>query len=133
MLAADVSLVASGLNKECTEEKLNFLEEKRIKPVEVVGMQKPEASEAESRKWTTKSFKVTVKTSRTRRLPYFDIFRPVSTSFNLLWPVLIPLDPFDPLTGFYLLSPVFTNFGPLSPISSPIHPFSHVFTVFYWY
>ena len=64
MLAADVSLVASGLDKECTEEKLKeFLEEKGIKPVEVVMMKKPEASEAETRMWRTKSFKVTVKAS----------------------------------------------------------------------
>ena len=64
MLAADVSLVASGLDKECTDEKLKeILEEKGIKPVEVVMMKKPEASEAETRTWRTKSFKVTVKAS----------------------------------------------------------------------
>ena len=64
MLAADVSLVASGLDKECTEEKLKeFLKEKGINPVEVEMMKKPETSEAESRTWRTKSFKVTLKAS----------------------------------------------------------------------
>ena len=64
MLAADVSLVASGLDKECTEEKLKeFLIEKGIKPVEVMMMKKPETNEAEVKTWRTKSFKVTVKAS----------------------------------------------------------------------
>ena len=62
MLAADVSLVASGLDKECTEQKLQvFLEERGIHPVKIEMMKKLDMNEAETKTWRTKSFKVTVK------------------------------------------------------------------------
>ena len=62
MLAADVSLVASGLDKECDEQKLRvFLEERGIHPVDIEMMKKLDNSEAEIKTWRTKSFKVTVK------------------------------------------------------------------------
>ena len=63
MLAADINLVASGLDQECNEEKLKeFLIERGIKPVKVEMMKKPNVTEGEDvRTWRTKSFKVTVK------------------------------------------------------------------------
>ena len=62
MLAADVSLVASGLDKECDEQKLKvFLEERGLHPVDIEMMKKPEANETETKTWRTKSFKVTLK------------------------------------------------------------------------
>ena len=62
MLAADVSLVASSLDKECDEHKLKvFLEERGIHPVDIVMMKKQDVNETETKNWRTKSFKVTVK------------------------------------------------------------------------
>jgi hypothetical protein len=62
MLAADINLVASGLDKECTEDKLKvFLEERGIHPVKIEMMKKQDINEAETKTWRTKSFKVTVK------------------------------------------------------------------------
>ena len=62
MLAADVSLVASGLDKECDEQKLRvFLEEKGLHPVDIEMMKKQDHNETEAKTWRTKSFKVTVK------------------------------------------------------------------------
>ena len=52
MLAADINLVASGLDMECTEDKLGqFLKEKGLNPVEIVMMKKPEATGTEERIW----------------------------------------------------------------------------------
>ena len=57
MLAADITLVASGLDK--LEE---FLIKKGIHPVEIEMMKKPDVAGGEDvRTWRTKSFKVTVK------------------------------------------------------------------------